>query len=106
MGIWIRSQNRGSLTFANDIALCDTSEYVEKSKYPFDRKYKNTQLKAFDHDYTTILGEYSTKERALQVLDEIQQYIISGTTEAHERDTDATWRKVEKYGVVYIMPES
>ena len=104
MGIWIRSQNRRNLKLVTDIALCDVEEYVEESEYPFDRKYKSTRLKAFDHDNTTLLGEYATQERALQVLDEIQQHIISGTTEAHEGDTGATWRKVEKYGTVYQMP--
>lgn len=54
-------------------------------------------------DAVYTLGKYSTKERAIEVLDEIQQFIISGTTEAHEGDT-GTWRKVEKYGTVFEMP--
>ena len=75
MGIWVRAQNRKGLKLVNDIVLCDIEEAVKNSDNPFDCKYKSTQLKAFDHDNATILGEYSTKERALQVLDEIQGHI-------------------------------
>jgi hypothetical protein len=95
-GIWIRSQDKKRLVFATNVYIDD---------------YGNFTLVKAD---PRIIGEYPTKERALQVLDEIQAYITSGTTEVHgsgtievrERDTGATWRKVEKYGVVYIMPES
>ena len=60
---------------------------------------------ALDRRNHHILGWYETETRALQVLDEIHARIASGTIEAHEGEA-GTWRKVEKYGVVYIMPES
>ena len=87
-GIWIRSQDKNRLIFATNVYISD---------------YGNFTLVNAD---SRIIGEYPTKKRALQVLDEIEAYITSGTIEVHERDTGATWRKVEKYGVVYIMPES
>ena len=86
-GIWIRSQDKKRLIFATNIYIDDYGSFV--------------LIKANSH----IIGEYATKERALQLLDEIQGYIACGTTEVHEGET-GTWRKVEKYGVVYIMPES
>jgi hypothetical protein len=86
-GIWIRSQDKKRLVFATNVYIDD---------------YGNFTLVKAD---SRIIGEYPTKKRALQVLDEIQARIASGTIEAHEGET-GTWRKVEKYGVVYIMPES
>ena len=83
-GIWIRSQDKNRLIFATNVYISD---------------YGNFTLVKAD---SRIIGEYPTKERALQVLDEIQGYITSGTTETYEGETD-TWRK---YGVVYAMPES
>ncbi len=86
-GIWIRSQDKKRLVFATNVYIDD---------------YGNFTLVKAD---SRIIGEYPTKERALQVLDEIHARIASGTIEAHEGET-GTWHKVEKYGVVYIMPES
>jgi hypothetical protein len=86
-GIWIRSQDKKRLVFATNVYIDD---------------YGNFTLVKAD---SRIIGEYPTKKRALQVLDEIHARIASGTIEAHEGET-GTWRKVEKYGVVYIMPES
>ncbi len=73
-GIWIRSQDKNRLIFATNVYISD---------------YGNFTLVKVD---SRIIGEYPTKERALQVLDEIQGYIACGAIEAHE--------------VVYIMPES
>jgi len=84
-GIWIRSQDKNRLVFATNVYIDDYGNF--------------TLVKANSH---IKIGEYPTKERALQVLDEIQGYIACGTTETYEGETD-TWRK---YGVVYIMPES
>jgi len=81
-GIWIRSQDKNRLIFTTNVYISD---------------YGNFTLVKAD---SRIIGEYPTKERALQVLDEIQGYIACGTTEAHEGET-GTWR-----GVVYVMPES
>ena len=82
-GIWIRSQDQNRLIFATNIYIDDYGSFV--------------LIKANSH----TIAEYTTKERALQVLDEIQGYIACGTTEVYEGETD-TWRK---YGVVYIMPD-
>jgi hypothetical protein len=89
--IWVRSQDRKSLILAKRLSTISGANGAKViDKYV---------------DSYSVLGEYPTEERALQVLDEIQGYIACGTTEAHEGET-GTWRKVEKYGVVYIMPES
>ncbi len=59
MDLWIRSQDKEKLVKVNDIAIEMNMIYGY-----FD---KNTE---YEH-----LGSYSTKERALEVLDEIQKKI-------------------------------
>ena len=58
--MWIRSQNKKSLLNVNQIEI---SPSVDKSKY-----YICNSLK----EESVTLGEYSTEEKALKVLDQIQ----------------------------------
>ena len=60
MELWIRSQDKEKLVKANDIAIEMNMIYGY-----FD---KNTE---YEH-----LGSYATKERALDVLDEIQNFML------------------------------
>lgn len=62
MELWIRSQDRMTLCKCNNIYIDD--EWVS----PYYIK-----------DDTLTLGKYSTKERALEVLDEIQDLMRSLT---------------------------
>lgn len=55
MEFWIRSQNRQNLMKVNDIVVGYNKILVYK-----------------DDEASTEIGEYKTKERALEVLDEIQ----------------------------------
>ena len=60
MKFWIRSQDKETLKMVEEIDLfCDPND----SKIFYISAYSN------------ILGEYSTKEKALKVLDMIQNYI-------------------------------
>jgi len=65
MGIWIRSQNKECLGYTNKIGYTDFASFQRKGHYIVDDDESN-------HAY---LGEYPTKERALQVMDEIQGHI-------------------------------
>lgn len=58
MELWIRSQNKRNLMKAEDIVVEDN--YIEIFK---------------QSDDSTRVGEYKTKERALEILDEIQNFI-------------------------------
>lgn len=97
-GIWIRSQNKS-------LYYCKGFDAPAKKNYAIDKNKAYAIVGYVSGEMQPILGWYATKERALQVLNEIEARIASGATEAHEGET-GTWRKVEKYGVVYIMPES
>ena len=58
MELWIRSQSRHNLMKANDIVAQDNEILVYK-----------------ESENSTIVGKYKTKERALEVLDEIQKIL-------------------------------
>ena len=58
MGIWIRSQDKRKLTNSQVIGL------------------SNGDTEIWDFEFSLKLGEYSTKEKALKVLDDIQSAII------------------------------
>lgn len=63
MELWIRSQDRKSLIKSNGVGLTPS----ELSIYPIG--------------LNGVLGTYETKERALEVLDEIQNYILLPNTD-------------------------
>ena len=60
MELWIRSQDKRILQKVNNIFL--------------DANYENKRIVTYDGD-NTELGTYETKERALEVLDEIQKLL-------------------------------
>ena len=60
MELWIRSQDKRILQKVNNIYL--------------DANYEDKRISTYDGD-NVELGTYKTKERALEVLDEIQEYM-------------------------------
>ena len=74
MDLWIRSQDKKKLIKVDEIKI----ETVKDG---------NT----FIYSHATDLGTYETKERALEVLDEIQKYILLPN--------------IDNSAYVYIMPE-
>ena len=60
MNLWVRTQDKRILQKVNNIFL--------------DANYENKRIVTYDGD-NTKLGTYETKERALEVLDEIQNKI-------------------------------
>ena len=69
MGLWVRSQDKEILLKVNELEI------------------ETNMIIAFDGNKYQCLGTYKTKERALEALDEIQEYMDNG------------------YGDVYQMPE-
>ena len=65
--MWIRSQNKEVLINANDICIYEVNN-DSKIVYQFG-------CYGYGHD-CYILGEYSTKEKALKVMDMIEEEII------------------------------
>lgn len=61
MNLWVRSQDKRMLMKVDNIFL--------------NANYENKRICSYDGDYNTELGTYKTKERALEVLDEIQMLL-------------------------------
>lgn len=76
MSLWIRSQDRELL--------------MKSPEFRYNQKNDNHSILAYDTmGVYRILGTYKTKERALEVLDEIEKYI-----ENHKRES-----KLHIYGL-------
>ena len=60
MNLWIRSQDRTFLRKVNTIGIVEGRDFW-----------------SIDENLTISFGKYKTKERALEVLDEIQDELIS-----------------------------
>ena len=99
MELWVRSQDRTFLRKVNTIGIVEGRDFW-----------------SIDENLTVSFGKYKTKERALEVLDEIQnilkpQLIIknSGKIIGSFEDTlvreGATYKLKELSTYVYQMPE-
>ena len=66
MNLWVRTQDKECLTNISNI------EYVYKNNMHGLGTY---------YDNLKILGTYETKKRAIEVLDEIQNYILLPNTD-------------------------
>lgn len=88
MNLWIRNSDKDILIEANNFFVNGNNEIVSFTNIGNGRM-------------TSILGKYKTKERALEVLDEIQDIIIS-TSIIPLENNDAITCGCEK---VYEMPK-
>lgn len=66
--LWIRSQNKKALIKVNELFIVKYYKDYMITDYPID--YPNDNVNG-----GLNLGVYKTQERALEVLDEIQEYI-------------------------------
>lgn len=90
MDLWIRSQDRRILQKLDNIFL--------------DANYENKRICSYDNDCKTELGTYKTKERALEVLDEISDLMIpTGLDENEEYTNERCF--INKNMMYYQMPE-
>lgn len=86
MELWIRSQDKRILQQVNNLYL--------------DASYDNKRISAYIDDFATNLGEYKTKERALEVLDEIQKLDINNNS-----NVEVVWYFSTLIKITYNMPE-
>lgn len=74
MDLWIRSQDKRTLGIAKDIHICERRVVVEYPELHSEKDPDNYVILIGGYEY----GVYKTKERALEVLDEIQKTILEG----------------------------
>lgn len=97
MDLWIRSQDKECLRKINALYIVETN----------DKK-----ISIIDNDYNTI-AFYNSRERALEVLDEIEERIMLINTFSIARDTDSllacqkafSGEKIQGLAYPYEMPE-
>lgn len=106
MELWIRSQDRMNLVQIKQISLnYENNKQVIANYEP--EQYENSSC------YYELLGTYKTKERALEVLDEIEERIMLINTINIAKDTDSliacknvlTEEKIKRLNYPYQMPE-
>lgn len=90
MDLWVRSQNKKCLLKATMFNL----DNDENGIYCYSNE-----------DNFCLLGKYATKERALEVLDEIQMHIKKQDTDELLVNSDGIITGQKHYGRVYEMPE-
>ena len=71
MELWIRSQDRTNLVKVNALWIIHNQIWME---VPFYENQKKLGLTVTGHNHK--LAEYKTKERALEVLDEIERLLM------------------------------
>ena len=92
MDLWVRSQDREDLIKVDRLAVND------------NRIEANFKLFYSGCDYL-VLGIYETNERALEVLDEIQEYLEKMGKDEILTDKLGIMSGIKHYGIVYEMPE-
>lgn len=100
MNLWIRTQNKIKLTKVNDIQIDKVSDGFQIINYS-------------ENNYVIILGLYKTKERALEVLDEIEERIMIINTISLVKDSVSliayknalSEEKIKGIGYPYQMPK-
>jgi hypothetical protein len=85
MDLWIRSQDKTLLAKYNRFAVSQTTPYTQAQVMGFV---------GYDFGYET-LGRYTTKERALEVLDEIQELLTARIC----------FENYNSFNLIYEMPE-
>lgn len=105
MELWIRSQDKERL-----IKVSNVQYTYRKGDLYSDVRGKHYIGTYYDN--LEILGEYATKERALEVLDEIEERIMLINTINMAKDRDSliaykkalTEEKIKGLGYPYQMP--
>ena len=85
MNLWIRSQDRTFLRKVNTIGIVEGRDFW-----------------SIDENLTVSFGKYKTKERAIEVLDEIQDELISSDFMPIEKNEEVLTCGSAR---IYEMPE-
>ena len=87
MELWVRSQDKECLMKINRM----------------DYDLSNGEHRIMVDGYKTLIGKYETKQRALEILDEIHQRLIDLQTLNYTNDYG--FSKGRNLDCVFIMPE-
>lgn len=101
MNLWIRSQDKEDLIKVDNLGLAYLGKYnfVDKIGDIHREEYHICQ---FEENCHTTLGYYKTKERAIEVLDEIQEAKLGNF---HYRCNSNVKVSSKEDTIIYQMPE-
>ena len=98
MELWIRSQDRMNLVKINQVSLNYQNNKQIIANYIPDI-YENSSC------YYELLGTYKTKERAIEVLDEIQDKMLNGAFAKKINGLGEELDLIPNPILIYNMPE-
>ena len=102
MELWIRSQDKEDLLVVHNLGL------AYKGIYGFMDKIGDIDgycICEFINDYHVKLGTYATKERALEVLDDIEDKLINCTFAKKQNGLGEVLDFMPNSIYVYTMPK-
>ena len=97
MDLWIRSQDR------EDLILVDEYLSIEETNYEYTYANNPHQRPFYIESSNCMLGFYATKERALEVLDEIENALLNKW--ANNVKYEEHYDDEKPSSLVYKMPE-
>lgn len=100
MDLWIRSQDREQLVKVSFIEM----SVVEHTEFNASVSTKSFCLSGGDSEFW-CLGSYNTKERALEVLDEIQRILVYGLIDTQSARANGSISLTSPNCIVYEMPK-
>lgn len=103
MNLWVRSQDKEKLLKCNDIAISNNVINERESI-----KFKGYKIVGYFDKNTEyeILGTYETKERAIEVLDEIQDKMLNSAFAKKINGLGEELDLIPNPILIYNMPEN
>ena len=105
MNLWIRSTARTNLVKCDCLSIINGSEVYDKNKWEYNGY---TICQCYNNHNYTLLGTYKTKERALEVLDEIQETMCLDKFNYEDKDKTCyqdCYRYKSDIIAIYEMPK-
>lgn len=110
MELWIRSTAKTNLIQPRFLTIMEGKTFYKENQWEYEGY---TICSVSPSDNYELLGTYKTKERAIEVLDEIEERIMLINTINIAKDTDSliacknvlTKEKIKGLSYPYQMPE-
>ena len=102
MNLWIRSTSKTNLLQARFLTIMEGKTFYKKNEWEYEG-YTICNV-ALNGNYE-LLGTYKTKERAIEVLDEIQDKMLNGAFAKKINGLGEELDLIPNQILIYNMPE-
>lgn len=104
MELWIRSQNKEALANVKNVSFCKMKKYeLKETSYTIKEFSESADAYCIECN-GEFFGEYATRERCLEIIDEIQ-YLLKNNGSKEDRISQII-SGIENEFVVCEMPEN